>query len=97
MPRTASELVAEAGTDIREIAPQDYATHRVDGVLIDARDPALSHRRSRSTGGAEPAAHGLSRRVFDLRRHYPMGGRRTAGHCALNSPDAYDPSQSKAG
>lgn len=40
MPRTASDLVAEARTEIREISPQDYSSDRANCVLIDVREPA---------------------------------------------------------
>ena len=40
MPRTASDLVAEARAEIHELEPRDYSTDRGDGVLIDVREPA---------------------------------------------------------
>ncbi len=39
MTKTAADLVAEARSEIREIAPGDYAQHR-KRVLIDVREPA---------------------------------------------------------
>lgn len=40
MPRTVSDLVAEARAEIREIAPRDYFSDRANCVLIDVREPA---------------------------------------------------------
>lgn len=39
MTKIASDLVAEARSEIREIAPSDYTKHRTR-VLIDVREPA---------------------------------------------------------
>ncbi len=42
MPRpfSASDLVAEARAQIREVAPAEFAADRGDAVLIDVREPA---------------------------------------------------------
>lgn len=39
MPSTASDLVAEARAEFRELAPRDYSSGRGDGVLIEVREP----------------------------------------------------------
>ena len=37
---TASDLVAEARANIREVAPRDFHAHAGDAIVIDVREPA---------------------------------------------------------